>query len=35
MLRASLSDEWQYIWLDYRIKDGLHLEYLERMKNME
>ncbi len=35
VLRASLSDEWQYIWLDYRIKNGLHLEYLERMKNME
>ena len=35
VLRASLSDEWQYIWLDYRIKNGLHLEYLENMKNIE
>ena len=35
VLKASLSDEWQYIWLDYRIKDGLHLEYLEHMKNTE
>ncbi len=35
VLRASLSDGWQYIWLDYRIKDGLHLEYLENMKNIE
>ena len=34
VLQASLSDEWQYIWLDYRIKDGLHLEYLENMKNI-
>ena len=35
VLRASLSDEWQYIWLDYRIKNGRHLEYLENMKNIE
>lgn len=35
VLQASLSDEWQYIWLDYRVKDGLHLEYLEHMKNTE
>ena len=35
VLRASLSDEWQYIWLDYRIKNGLHLAYLGNMKNIE
>ena len=33
VLMASLSDEWQYIWLTYRIKEGLHLEYLERMES--
>lgn len=33
VMKVSVSAEWQYIWLDYRTKNGLHLEYLEHMKN--
>lgn len=29
MKTSILDGEWQYIWLEYRTREGLHLEYMK------